>query len=153
MNLSNAPSNSARRRTLTATAVLRVSVIAAVIAMSGCSTVKGWFASGSKEDKAASAPTELNDFTPSATVSKLWSAKAGSADPDLGVAQAPAVADGRVYAAAGEGGVRALDLQTGAQAWQYKSELVLTGGPGVGDGLVVVGGLEGDVVALDAATG
>lgn len=132
---------------------LRVCVLAAALAMSGCSTVKGWFASGSKEEKAASAPAELNEFVPSANVSRLWSAKAGDGDADLGVAQAPAIADGRVYAAAGEGGVRAFDLQTGALAWQYKSESVLTGGPGAGEGLVVVGGLEGEVVALDAATG
>ncbi len=153
MNLSYTPSNSARCRALTATSVLRISVIAAVITMSGCSTVKGWFAAGSREEKAAAAPTELNKFVPSATVSKLWSAKAGGADANLGVAQMPAIADGRVYAAAGEGGVRAFDLQTGAQAWQYKSESILTGGPAVGDGVVVVGGLEGEVVALDAATG
>ncbi len=133
--------------------VLRVCLLAAALAMSGCSTVKGWFSTGSKDDKAASAPTELNEFVPSATVARLWSANAGDGDPNLGVAQAPAIADGRVYAAAGEGGVRAFDLQTGAVAWQYKSDATLTGGPGAGDGLVVVGGLEGEVVALDAASG
>ena len=63
------------------------------------------------------------------------------------------MADGRVYAAAVEGGVRAFDLQTGAQVWHYDSDLPLSGGPGAGDGLVVVGSLEGDVIALDAATG
>lgn len=134
--------------------VLRVCLLAAaLVGVSGCSTMKGWFSTGSKEEKAASAPMALNDFAPSATVSRLWSTKAGDADPELGVAQAPVIADGRVYAAAGEGGVRALDLQTGAVVWQYKSKSVLTGGPGAGDGLVVVGGLEGEVVALDAASG
>ncbi len=153
MNLSYTSSNSASHRTATAASVLRISVLAAMIALSGCSTVKGWFASGSRDEKAASAPTELNEFTPSTTVSRLWSAKAGDGDVNLGVAQSPAIVDGRVYAAAGGGGVRAYDLQSGAQAWQYKSKSVLTGGPGAGDGLVVVGGLEGEVVALDAATG
>jgi outer membrane protein assembly factor BamB len=132
---------------------LRVAVLAAAVALSGCTTVKNWFTLGSKEEKAASEPLELNKFTPSASVARLWSAQAGDGNAELGVAQGPVVADGRVYAAAGEGGVRAFDLQTGAQAWQYKSDLVLTGGPGAGDGLVVVGGLEGEVVALDAATG
>src|SRR3546814_8322929 len=71
----------------------------------------------------------------------------------LGVRQAPAIADGRVYAAAVEGGVQAFDLQTGATLWTFDSDLALSGGPGVGDGLVVVGSLEGDVIALDAGTG
>src|SRR3546814_10715525 len=94
-----------------------------------------------------------SDLTPTATVSKLWSAKAGKGEGLLGVRQAPAIADGRVYAAAVEGGVQAFDLQTGATLWTFDSDLALSGGPGLGDGLVVVGSLEGDVIALDAGTG
>ena len=134
-------------------ALLRVALLAAVVALSGCSTVKGWFSVDEKGSKAASKPSELTDFVPSATVSRLWTAKAGSGESRLGLLQAPAIADGRVYAAAVEGGVRAFDLQTGATIWQHKSELALSGGPGAGDGLVVVGSLDGDVIALDAATG
>ncbi len=133
--------------------VLRVVLLTAVIAMSGCSTVKGWFEIGDKATKTATKPTELTDFTASTVVSRLWSAKAGSGEPDLGIIQGPMVADGRVYAAAVEGGVRAFDLQTGASVWQYSSKLPISGGPGAGDGLVVVGTLDGDVIALDAATG
>ncbi|MCL1633600.1 outer membrane protein assembly factor BamB [Luteimonas sp. SX5] len=121
-----------------------------VLALGGCNTIKGWF--GGKKDKEAE-PAELTDFTPSATVSKLWSVQAGKGEKRLGVRQRPAVADGRVYAAAVEGGVRAFDLRTGKSVWHYDSELPLSGGPGAGDGLVVVGTLEGDVIALDAATG
>lgn len=133
-------------------ATLRIALLAAAVALSGCTTVKGWF--GDKNDaKAARKPAELVEFTPSATVTKLWSVKAGDGDDKLGLTQGPVVADGRVYAAAIEGGVRAFDLQTGALVWQYKSDLKLTGGPGAGEGLVVVGTLDGDVIALDSATG
>ena len=134
-------------------AVLRVALLTAVVALSGCSTVKGWFEVGDKASKAASKPTELTDFTPSTTVSRLWTAKAGSGEPRLGLTQGPFVADGRVFAAAVEGGVRAFDLQTGASVWHYKTDLPISGGPGAGEGLVVVGTLDGDVIALDAATG
>jgi outer membrane protein assembly factor BamB len=79
--------------------------------------------------------------------------KAGKGEGRVGVRQGPAVADGRVYAAAVEGGVHAFELQTGKPVWHYESKLRLSGGPGVGDGLVVVGGLDGEVIALDAATG
>ncbi len=131
--------------------IMAIAVLAVVL--SGCSTVKGWFGGKGKDDGKPTEPAELVDFTATATVSKLWSANAGKGEDRLGVHQGPAVADGRVYAAAVEGGVRAFDLQTGKTVWQYKSEERLAGGPGAGDGLVVVGSLDGKVIALDAATG
>jgi outer membrane protein assembly factor BamB len=133
-------------------------VFACVAVLGGCTTIKGWF--GSKEEKTALKPAELEDITPSVKVSKLWSVNAGSGEGKAGVRQGPAVADGRVFVAAIEGGVRALDLQTGAQQWEFepkeiedKPRVRLSGGPGVGSGLVAVGGLEGEVIVLDAATG
>ncbi len=121
--------------------------------LGGCSTIKGWFGSKSKEGEKPTEPAELVDFTSTTSVAKLWSASAGKGEGSLGIQQAPVVDGGRVYAAAVEGGVRAFELQTGKQAWQYKSDLRLSGGPGAGEGLVVVGTLDGQVVALDAATG
>lgn len=125
-------------------------LVACSLAFSGCTSVKNLFTS--KKVKALQ-PAELAEFTPSVSVNRLWSAQAGKGEGLLGARQAPAIADGRVYAAAVRGGVRAFDLQTGAPVWHYESDLPLAGGPGVGDGLVVAGSLEGDVVALDASTG
>ncbi len=130
-----------------------VILLAAVLAVSGCSTVRGWFGGEGADKKKASEPAELTEFTASANASRLWTARAGKGEKRIGAAQGPTIADGRVYAAAVEGGVRAFDLQSGAMAWHYDSDLELSGGPGVGEGVVAVGGLEGDVVALDAATG
>lgn len=127
-------------------------LLLAVLALGGCTTIKGWF-SGGKNDGKPNEPMELTDFTPSVTVAKIWSARAGKGEGRAGVRQGPAVVDGRVFAAAIEGGVRAFDLQSGAPVWHYESELRLSGGPGAGDGLVVIGGLDGEVIALDAATG
>ena len=130
------------------------------VALSGCSTVKGWFASKDAEAKKALKPAELVKFDPTIKVSKIWSVSLGKGERRTGVRQAPVVADGRVYAAAVEGGVHALDLQTGKQVWEYKpakekkkDALRLSGGPGVGEGLVVIGTLNGQVIALDAANG
>jgi outer membrane protein assembly factor BamB len=125
-------------------------LLAGTVALGGCSTVKGWF--GGKRGETLK-PAELTEFSPSLKVEKLWSAKAGKGEGLLGARQGPAVADGHVYAAAVEGGVRAFDLRTGNALWHYESDLPLSGGPGVGDGVVVAGSLEGDVVALDASTG
>ncbi len=130
------------------------------MALSGCSTMKGWFAGKDAEAKKALEPAELVKFEPTVTVSRLWSTNVGKGEGRIGVRQAPVVADGRVYASAVEGGVRALDLQSGKQVWEYepakekkKARLRLSGGPGVGEGLVVIGTLDGQVIALDAANG
>ncbi|WP_449467054.1 outer membrane protein assembly factor BamB [Stenotrophomonas humi] len=128
--------------------------------LTGCSTVKGWFAGKDAEAKKALEPAELVKFEPTLEVSKIWSTSVGKGEGRIGLRQAPAVADGRVYAAAVEGGVHALDLQTGKEVWEYKPakekkkpKLRLSGGPGVGDGLVVIGTLDGQVIALDASNG
>lgn len=133
-------------------------VLACAFAVTGCTTVKGWF--GGKDDKAAAKPAELVDFTPTAKVTRAWSAGVGKGEGRVGARQGPAVADGHVYAAAAGGRVRAFDLQTGQVLWEYESKAAkdkdpprLSGGPGAGGGLVVVGGLDGEVIALDAANG
>ena len=126
-------------------------VALAALLLGGCTTVKNLF-DGRGKDKSLE-PTPLVQITPSVNVARLWSASIGGGEKSLGMGQHPAIADGRVYAAAVDGGVHALDLKTGQSVWRYASELPLSGGPGAGEGLVVVGSLEGDVIALDAATG
>jgi outer membrane protein assembly factor BamB len=130
------------------------------MALVGCSTVKGWFAGKDAEAKKALEPMELAKFEPTAKVSKIWSANVGKGEGRIGLRQGPVVADGRVYAAAVEGGVHALDLQSGKEIWEYtpakekkKPKLRLSGGPGAGEGLVVIGTLDGQVIALDASNG
>ena len=130
------------------------------MALGGCSTVKGWFAGKDAEAKKALEPAELVKFDATLKVDRIWSVGVGEGEGRVGVRQVPAVADGRVYAAALEGGVHALDLQTGKEVWEYtpakekkKAKLRLSGGPGVGDGLVAIGTLDGQVIALDAANG
>lgn len=127
-------------------------LLAALLAGGGCSTIRGWFGGGD-DSKKASEPAELTEFTATASVSRLWTARAGKGEERIGARQGPTIANGRVYAAAVEDGVHAFDLQSGSSVWHYPSDLRLAGGPGAGDGIVVVGSLEGDVIALDASTG
>jgi len=125
------------------------------LVLAGCSSN-----SAKAQAKRALKPAELVKFTPSVTVKRLWSSNVGEGEGRIGIGQRPAVADGRVYAAALSGGVRALDLQTGRTLWRYqpsrergKPRLRLSGGPGAGEGLVVIGTLDGQVIALNAADG
>ncbi|WP_462116733.1 outer membrane protein assembly factor BamB family protein, partial [Lysobacter xanthus] len=92
-------------------------VAAAVVALSGCTSVRGWFAG--KDSKKAAKPTELTTITPTLNVAQLWRADVGGGEGRLGLRQGPVVDGGRVYAAAVKGGVYALDLQTGKAAWHY----------------------------------
>src|SRR5690349_13794878 len=91
-----------------------------VVALSGCSTVKGWFAGKDAAAKKAAAPAELVDFQATAHPSKIWSANLGDGERRIGARQGPAVLDGRVFAAAAEDRVTALDLQTGREVWQFR---------------------------------
>ena len=101
----------------------RATVLVALVAgVGGCSTVKGWFTSKDSEAKKAAEPAELIDFEPSLRIAELWSVNAGKGEGRLGLAQAPVVADGRVYAAAAGGSVHAYDLQTGKELWVYQPE-------------------------------
>lgn len=132
----------------------RVALVAvAVVALAGCSTVRGWFGGDEDEGEDLTEPAPLVEFTPSITPQRIWSTGVGKGERRLGIRQSPAVADGRVYASGVDGGVRALDLQSGSTVWTHETEQRVSGGPSVGDGLVVYGTLEGEVVALDAATG
>ena len=126
-------------------------LLSCVVALGGCKTVRGWFGGKAAE---ALKPAELTEISPTAKAERLWSIGLGDGEGALGSRQGPAVADGRVYAAALEGGVSAIDLQTGNRAWHHQAEeTMVSSSPGVGEGIVVFGTLEGDVVALDAATG
>jgi len=132
-------------------------LLACAVALGGCTTIKGWFGAA---DKSATEPAELTDLTPTVQVAKMWSVDVGKGEGLIGVRQGPAVADGRVYAAAIRDGVHAYDLQSGSQVWAWepkeiedKPAMRIAGGPGAGEGVVAVGGLDGEVIALDAATG
>ena len=59
-----------------------VLLLAATVALGGCSTVKGWFG-GKKKDEPL-APAALTDITPGVTVTRLWKAGAGKGEGRLG---------------------------------------------------------------------
>jgi len=136
------------------------SVLLLGMALTGCSTMKGWFAGKDAAAKKAQEPAELVKFEPTLKVNKAWLVNLGKGERRIGVRQGPAVANGHVFAAAITGGVHAIDLQTGKKVWTWepqkekkKAKLRLSGGPGVGENLVVIGTLDGQVIALDINDG
>jgi predicted small secreted protein len=58
------------------------------MALTGCSTMKGWFAGKDAAAKKAQEPAELVKFEPTVKVSKAWSVNLGKGERRIGVRQA-----------------------------------------------------------------
>src|SRR5580765_3309183 len=69
------------------------------------------------------------------------------------VISSPTVSDGVAYVGSNDGGVYALDLNTGAQRWRAEAGSPVASSPAVGGGRVFVSTRDGSIFAFDAATG
>lgn len=119
---------------------------AMVGALSGCSTISGWFGS----DKPVAKPAELSEFKASASLSRQWDASVGAAGP---YEFSPATDGQAVYAAGRDGRLVKLDIATGRELWRTEAGQILSAGVGVGEGLVLVGTPKGELLAYKSADG
>jgi outer membrane protein assembly factor BamB len=65
----------------------------------------------------------------------------------------PAVAQGKVFFGAGDGGVYAVDAQSGVLQWKFSTGDVVHASPAVAGGTVYIGSWDGNLYALDADSG
>ncbi len=65
----------------------------------------------------------------------------------------PAVAEGRAYFGSGDGGVYAVDADSGVLQWKFSTGDVVHSSPAVVDGTVYIGSWDGRLYAIDADTG
>lgn len=134
---------------------------ALTVSLTGCN----WIKSLGKKDN-VEPPTPLTELVPTAQVDKVWSEGVGAGAGASGARLAPVVADGRLYAAAVDGTVEALDAATGRTIWQKRvgerhgmlwsrtdNSIRWAGGPAVDGDLLVVGGLDGQLYALSTQDG
>ena len=124
---------------------MRLLVAGLVLALSGCSTVGGWFGGGSAKAK----PAELVAFKPTATLAEAWEADTGDTAGYLFHPQA----DGDDVFAAGGSRVVRVAVASGKPVWRTDTGVKLSAGVGVGQGLVLAGGDKGELLALDPANG
>lgn len=124
---------------------MRLMVIGLVLALSGCSTVGGWFGSGPAKAK----PAELVEFKPTASLAEAWKGDTGDAAGHL----FRPLADGDDVFAAGGSQVVRIAVPTGATVWKTDTGVKLSAGVGAGQGLVMAGSGKGDLLALDQASG
>jgi outer membrane protein assembly factor BamB len=123
----------------------RLIVAGLVLALSGCSTVSGWFGSGPAKAK----PAELVDFKPTVSLTEAWK---GDTDATGGYLFRPQAEGDDVFAAGGSRVVR-IAVSNGNTAWRIDTGLKLSAGAGAGSGLVLAGGSRGELLALDPASG
>ena len=69
------------------------------------------------------------------------------------VNSSPAVASGAVYVGSADGGLYAVNKDTGKLRWRFKTGSRVVSSPAVSDGNVYFGSYDGNFYAVDAATG
>lgn len=146
--------------------LLGAAIVSALL-LQGCSSVRDVFRSDKKK---ASAPVELVEIEGALKVDRVWSESLGGGEGRLGFRQRPAYDGSTVFAATDDGGLVAIDAETGDTRWESDLEAFSTGrgwklwqpmirdgglqsSIGVGFGLVAVAGRSGVVYAVAADTG
>lgn len=147
-------------------AVAKFISLVLVVGISGCS----WFSDSDKEENRE--PYPLTSFNAEVEVKTLWSTRVGDADESRYQRLVPAIDGGRIFAAAADGMVVALDPVKGRKVWKvnildFYSDAdsggflsfggqkgdVISGGVGVGNNLVLIGSSAGDIIALNQGDG
>jgi outer membrane protein assembly factor BamB len=72
---------------------------------------------------------------------------------DGAVRSSPAVSGDRIYVGSGDGGLYALDRQSGRQLWRFQAGGAVYASPAVKGGVVVCATLEGRVFAVEQSSG
>jgi len=108
----------------------------------GCSSLNPF----AKKPEPRNKPAALVDFKPTVAVKTVWSASVGKADKYVFT---PALVGNDLYAAAANGSITKLDVNTGTAAWKIDAGMPLTAGVGSDGDVVVVVGQNGVILAFD----
>jgi outer membrane protein assembly factor BamB len=125
--------------------IARMALASAALSLAGCTSWNPLVTVGLMSGP-ANPPTKLTPINASVTPRAVWSTKVGKSQ---GFDFRPAYSGGRIYTAAGDGTLSALDEDTGKVVEKIETKKRLSGGVEVGDGMVVAGTMKGEVVALD----
>ncbi len=98
-------------------------------------------------------PRELESFTATASVQRLWSRSIGDVGGKPGLSMAAAYQDGRLYVANTRGAIMILDAASGREIERIDTRHSVSTTPGVGDGVIAVGTLDGELLVYDLAGG
>lgn len=119
----------------------RVSLLAALLVLAACGTVKKF------------EPEQLTSIEAVTQPTSLWSAKVGSGGKRSVVKLAPFVAEETVFAANSEGEVSAFNRSTGQKLWEIDLGSELTAGVSGDDVYLYAGSGNGDVYCISQSDG
>lgn len=119
--------------------------------VSGCSTLKGWFSIDDDEDPRQ--PAELQKIEETVKAKRLWSTGVGNGQGDGLYRIQPVIGGERIYAAASDGEVRALERSNGRRVWSRDIKMPISGGVGLYGDSLFLGSSDGFVLRLSAETG
>lgn len=98
-------------------------------------------------------PAALVNFTPTATVSQLWSTSTGKGNNSKFLKLDASFDNGVIYTADNTGNITATNAQNGNQLWQINTRAPITAGPTASDGIVVVGTDDAHVITVSEQNG
>ncbi len=125
-------------------AFLRVFIVSLLVSLSvGC----GWFTADEEIE-----PAELVNFTTENQVRTHWNFSASSLGEKLHSLR-PAFLGNRIYLVNEQGGLFALEADTGKTIWKVSLETSVIGGVGAGDGKVMVSTTDGRLLVHSALDG
>lgn len=133
--------------------LLRGSVLASTLALASCSMFSGMFDFLRDEEDIDQEPMKLSDIEEEVELRRVWSVNIGDGQGEKFNRLQPVLAGNRIYAAANDGRVQAVDTETGRTVWRQRIEDTITGGVGFGGNLVLVGSENSRVTALSAESG
>jgi outer membrane protein assembly factor BamB len=122
-----------------------------VVFLAGCETIGGFFAMGDDEDPRQ--PAELVDFDDQIDLRRLWSVNIGKGQGDGLYRLQPVLVGDRIYVAAANGEVRAVEGDSGRSLWKVKLDIEVSGGVGHFENSLYLGGTDGEVIRLDTGNG
>ena len=123
-------------------------LMAVLMLLSGCSSIKSIIPGGDDEAK----PAPLEEITTTVKITREWSKSVGDTKDRSRLIQ-PVLAGNRLFATSSAGLVTAVDIDTGETIWRRDLKLPVSAGVGYGDALVYVGTSEGEVIAMYAVNG
>lgn len=112
-----------------------------LLALSGCSTVKGWMG----QTTGVAEPAKLVAFAETAKFTERWHGNFGSTG--VNPLQAALTSDA-VYGVSGKGVLTRLDRATGRSVWSIDNKITVSAGVGSGEGLLLIGSDKGEVLAF-----
>lgn len=123
-------------------------LIPALLALSGCQTMGGWFSGGDEPE-----PAELTEIRQSVPVERVWSTDTGDGTNRSHPRIRP-VADGDlIWVADHEGLITAVDADSGRVVREIDIELPISAGPSVTPDTIMVGTFDGELVVIDRDSG